>query len=204
MELFAQRGVSEVSNRDLTAHAGVNIAAINYHFRTRAGLEEAVYEEVAVRVNERRRAALAGVLADAAASRAIPGVEAILETFIAPYFGSDANEGALLAQLILKHRIAPTPLTVKLIRAHFDPMAREYVAAFALANPDIDPQAFVWRYMFVTSAVVLTATDRHEHNRVKTISGGALDANHVEPLRAALMAFLVAGLRAPSGLSPRK
>ena len=198
--MFAQRGVSEVSNRELTAHAGVNVAAINYHFRTRAALEEAVYENVSIKVNDKRREALRKVLSEAAEKKMRPSVEAILETFIAPYFGPDANQGALLAQLVLKHRIAPTPLTIKLTQSHFDPMAKEYVAALALANPAINPDTFIWRYMFVTSVVVLTSTDRRSHNRVKTISQGAFDAKDTEILRATLMEFLVAGLTAPSSI----
>lgn len=196
--LFAQRGVGAVSLRELTAQAGVNIAAVNYHFGSRSGLEEALFEDLAIRVNRQRLSELNAVLKTAAGAGVAPRTEDILETFIAPYLSADdAGEGHLLAQLILKHRLEPSALTIRLMRTHFDPMAKKYVEAFALANPEIDAEEFVWRYMFMTSAVVLTATDRHKNNRVRTISSGRLDATDAPGLRAALLRFLIGGMTAP-------
>jgi TetR/AcrR family transcriptional regulator len=43
--LFAQRGFSAVSTRELAEAAGVNIAAISYHFRGKEGLYHSVLEE---------------------------------------------------------------------------------------------------------------------------------------------------------------
>lgn len=202
--LFAAHGFAGVSLRQLTAEAGVNIAAVNYHFGSRLGLEEAVFENVAMRVNERRLGALEAVLKAASKAGRPPSLEAILETFIEPYLGDGAgSEGALLAQLILKHRLSPTVLTTRLMKTHFDPMAKRYVEALALARPELDADEFVWRYMFMTSAVVLTATDRHKNNRIRTISSGRLDAADSGQLREHLVRFLVGGLSAPVAPSPR-
>lgn len=199
VSLFASKGAGAVSLRELTAQAGVNVAAVNYYFRSRSGLEEAVFEDVAKRVNRQRQEALQAVLHRAEEAHAVPSLEAIIDTFIAPYL-ENANEGALLAQLILKHRVGPTTLTRRLIRTHFDPMARRYVSALALANPKIDADEFVWRYMFMTSVVVLTATDRGKTNRVSSLSAGRLDAADTQQLKEALMRFLVGGLRADGGI----
>jgi len=43
--LFAQKGFSAVSTRELAEAAGVNIAAISYHFRGKEGLYQAMMEE---------------------------------------------------------------------------------------------------------------------------------------------------------------
>jgi TetR/AcrR family transcriptional regulator len=43
--LFAQKGFSAVSTRELAEAAGVNIAAISYHFRGKEGLYQATLEE---------------------------------------------------------------------------------------------------------------------------------------------------------------
>lgn len=41
-ELFAERGFAEVTNKQIAAAAGVDLASINYHFGTRSGLYSAV------------------------------------------------------------------------------------------------------------------------------------------------------------------
>ena len=41
-ELFAENGFRQTSIRDICAHANVNLAAVNYHFRDKEGLYEAI------------------------------------------------------------------------------------------------------------------------------------------------------------------
>jgi AcrR family transcriptional regulator len=41
-ELFAEQGFRQTSIRDICAHANVNLAAVNYHFRDKEGLYEAI------------------------------------------------------------------------------------------------------------------------------------------------------------------
>lgn len=205
VRLFAERGIEGVSLRELTAEAEVNIAAVNYHFGSRSGLEEAVFEDVAMRVNKQRLTALKAVLKASSDAGTPPALEAIVDAFIEPYLGESAgNLGALLARLILKHRQAPTELTRRLVKDHFDPMARKFIDAMVLANPGIERSEFVWRYMFMTSAVVLTATDRKENNRVAAISSGRQNAADNHALRASLMSFLVGGLTAPGAIRERQ
>lgn len=205
VRLFAERGIEGVSLRELTAEAEVNVAAVNYHFGSRSGLEEAVFEDVAKHVNRQRLATLKAVLKAASDAETPPTLEAIVDAFIEPYLGESAgNVGALLARLILKHRQTPTELTKRLIKDHFDPMARKFIDALVLANPGIERSEFVWRYMFMTSAVVLTATDRKKNNRVAAISSGRQDAADTQALRASLMSFLVGGLAAPGAVSGRQ
>lgn len=197
--LFGEKGVDNVSLRELTAHANVNIAGVNYYFGTKAELEEAVFDAVAEQVNARRISELDAVLADARARHARPDAARILDTFVRPYLEPEPEaEGALLAQLVLKHRLAPTPMTRRLVQRHFDTLGRRYIDAFTLAFPKVDPAEFEWRYIFMASAVVLMATDRRQSNRIASISGGRFDATDTPALKAALLRFLVGGLKAPA------
>ena len=196
--LFSERGIEEVSLRELTTKAKVNLASVNYHFGSRSALVEAVFEDVAEQVNLRRLQALQAVLEPAAAAKVAPPLEAIVDAFIEPHLDETSNVGVLLARLILKHRQAPTEMTQRLTRVHFDPMARQFIEALALAITGVEPDELVWRYMFMTSAVVLAVTDRRRGNRVSTLSAGRLDAADARQLRAALVRFLVGGLTAPA------
>lgn len=197
--LFAAKGMENVSLRELTTAAGVNLAAVNYHFGSKEALCEAVLDSLAGSVNARRLAQLDAVLGEASSANRLPPLEGILESFMSPYLGADqGGEGALLAQLVLKHRLSPNEMTTRIIRRHFDPLARKYIAAFALACPHVDPSSFYWRYMYMAGTVILTSTDRSNSNRISTISGGKYDASDPVALNRSLMSFLVAAISAPT------
>src|SRR5438034_10069193 len=57
-ELFMQHGFEGASMRMLTAQAGVNLAAVNYHFGTKHALIEAVFRRRLDPMNVARIAAL--------------------------------------------------------------------------------------------------------------------------------------------------
>jgi len=197
--LFAAKGADRASLRELTASAKVNLAAVNYHFGSKEALTETVFGELSARVNRRRIDELAALLAAAKARRARPSLEAIIGIFIEPYLpDAGGDDGKLLAQLILQHRLTPSPMVSRLIRKHFDPMARQFVAAFAEACPDVAAAEFQWRYSFMVSTVVLTATDRATGNRVARLSNGAMDARDTAGLKAALVRFIAGAMRAPA------
>lgn len=203
---FAEMGIENVSMRELTSLAGANIAAINYHFGSKDGLAEAIFEEIAPRLNSMRLKELGEVLRRAEALGQRPEMSAIIASFTRPYLDpAFSHEGGLLAQLVLRHRLAPTPMTQRIIARHFDPMAREYMRAFALACPDIPADEFAWRYMFMAGAVVMAATDRNKVNRIGTLSDGRVDATQPEALIRALGDFIEGGLRFGSAFagSPR-
>ena len=52
--LFAERSFSSVSLREITAEAGVNLAAVNYHFGSKDALLLAVFRRRAVDLNRER------------------------------------------------------------------------------------------------------------------------------------------------------
>ncbi|HVZ13903.1 MAG TPA: helix-turn-helix domain-containing protein, partial [Bauldia sp.] len=60
-QLFAQRGFDGASLRQLTAAAGVNLAAVNYHFGSKDRLVEEVFRRRLDSLNAHRLAALAKV-----------------------------------------------------------------------------------------------------------------------------------------------
>lgn len=194
IELFGDRGVDRVSLRELTSHAGVNLASVNYHFGSKEGLANAVFETLANKVNTNRTSALQELVERREAQLTL---SEIVEIFLDPYFDPEAHgEGELLAQMILRHRNAPTPVTLRIIERHFDPMASCFIDAIASISPHVDREEFYWRYIFMVSAIVLTITDNSSSNRLVRLSDGQADASDKAKLRDALTRFLVGGLQA--------
>ena len=80
--LFAEQGYAATSLRHIIAEAGVNLAAIHYHFGSKEELLDGLVARIAVPVNADRIARLDRL--EAEAGDAMPAVEAILEAFLMP------------------------------------------------------------------------------------------------------------------------
>ncbi len=78
-KLFGLNGFESVSLREITTGAGVNLAAVNYHFHSKDALIDAVIARRIEPVNIRRMAML-----DALGPN--PTVEQLLEAFLRPVF----------------------------------------------------------------------------------------------------------------------
>ena len=80
--LFAERGLDAVSIRDIIAAAEANFGAVNYHFGTKDGLIEAVFERRLVPSTQERLRALEAV--ERAAGDQPPKLKAVLEAIFRP------------------------------------------------------------------------------------------------------------------------
>ena len=203
-QLFAQKGIDKSSMRELTALAGVNVASVNYYFRSKDGLAEELLDSVSRRVNGNRLKELDALLQVAQKEKRPPRLEEVLDSFFRPYTAVDSGPtGPLLAQLILQHRLAPTDMTVRIIEKHFDGMALRYIEALAMAVPGIERTEWFWRYTFMVSTVILTVTDQSTQNRLARMSKGAADTARLDDLHRYLMQFLVGAMTArPAGPLP--
>ncbi|WP_178130350.1 TetR/AcrR family transcriptional regulator [Reyranella sp. CPCC 100927] len=203
IELFAAKGIDNVSVRELTGHAKVNVGAINYYFGSKAKLAELVFEQLAIRISKRRIDDLERVLRDAAGRSARPDLASVVRAFIRPYVDpAMKTEGALLAQLILQHRLRPTSTTMRLIKKHFDPLAQRFVGALAQCCPEIPRPEFYWRYTFMVSTVVLTVSDLSPRHRLVRLSAGTADPSDAAATEEALVRYLVGAMSAPAQSTP--
>lgn len=195
-ELFMRHGFEGTSMRLLTAKAGVNLAAVNYHFGSKHALIEAVFRRRLDPMNAERLAALDRLEKEAADGALAP--EAIIRAFVGPSLRliEDAKGGGRnFVRLLGRACTEPSREIRHLIGALHAPAMQRFKAAFERALPDMPREELVWRmhFMFGTLAYTLAATDT-----VQLIAGcKPEDRYDARLLEARLVPFLAAGLIAP-------
>lgn len=190
--LFAKNGVSHTTLREITQAAKVNMAAVNYHFGSKESLANAVFRDLADRVNNRRRAAIAACVAKAQANGTRPSVADLVDIFLEPYVSREEPwTSMLLVHLVMLHRVEPTPWTREIITNQFDPLAREFVDALCLALPDRDEDEFLWRYYFMPGTVIFALSDARSSKRLLRLSQGRCDSADLDRMTRELRAVLI-------------
>jgi len=195
-ELFMQHGFEGTSMRLLTAKAGVNLAAVNYHFGSKHALIEAVFRRRLDPMNVSRVAELDKLEAEAPGRVLAP--ETIIRAFIGPGLRmiEDARGGGRnFIRLLGRTYTEPAKAIRALIGHLYAPAMERYKAAFERALPQMPREELVWRihFMFGTLAYTLAATDT-----VQLIAGcKPEDRYDARLLEERLAAFLTAGLNAP-------
>ncbi len=194
-ELFMQHGFEGTSMRLLTAQAGVNLAAVNYHFGSKDALIEAVFRRRLDPMNAERIAALDRLEKEAAGRPLEP--EPIIRAFVGAGLRmiEDAKGGRNFIRLLGRTYTDPQKQIRALIGSLYAPAMERFKVAFERALPQMPREELVWRmhFMFGTLAYTLAATDT-----VQLIAGcKPEDRYDARLLEERLAAFLVAGLLAP-------
>ena len=195
-ELFMQHGFEGTSMRLLTTKAGVNLAAVNYHFGSKHALIEAVFRRRLDPMNAERIAALERL--------ENPSPEAIIRAFVGPSLRmiEDVKAGRNFIRLLGRTYTEPTKSVRALIGQMYAPTMERYKGALERALPQMPRDELVWRmhFMFGTLAYTLAATDT-----VQLIAGcKPEDRYDAHLLEERLTAFLAAGLHAPLNTSIKK
>lgn len=186
--LFAEQGYAGTSLRSIVAAAGVNLAAIHYHFRSKESLLEAVVVRRAAPAN-RERLLLLDRCKVAARSRK-PTLEKLLEAFLIPTFRAVQDSAGAVQFMRLIARIhAEGYLLPAIAKANFGEVIASYTEACLQALPHLTPDEFRWRAHLAAGAVAqaLRAPEWFEGD----------DPAAAEETLQRLIGFLSAGFRVP-------
>lgn len=187
--LFAQRGFEAASLRQLTTNAGVNLAAVNYHFGSKEKLVEEVFRRRLDALNASRLAAL-GRIAGA------PGttLEDVLEAFIRPALDLSHDDSGALFMRVLARAFAEHDDTLRqFLSANYGHVMRQFTAEFARLLPQLSKQELYWRIDLVTGALTHAMSGFGMIQRKSDVSENA----HREQTALHLIRFAVAGLSHP-------
>ena len=193
--LFSERGIDATSLRALTREAGVNLAAVHYHFGCKDALLDAVVDRRARPINDERIAELAR--ARERANAAGPTVEDILTAFLMPGVRSLEAFGEARAQfsrLVARIEAQPPAKLESLWRKHFGEVGRLFLEALQRALPQLPAQLIAERFRFSLG----TLSHLFSGNFDLDIIPGHPTQPAGDALRAAsAIEFLAAGLKAP-------
>lgn len=197
--LFAERGMAGVGLREITAAAGVNLAAVNYHFGSKERLLEALFEQRARPITEERLRLLA---ACAPARGRPPMLEQVLAAFLRPAFslGLEAGvDGATFGKLRARLSVESEALYRRILSRAFDASTGRFLEAVAAALPGLPSQEVAWRFHFMLGTMIYSMANS---GRIQSITGGACDPAEPDAALDRLVPFVAAGFRAPLYAKP--
>ena len=190
--LFALHGFQNVSVRDITGEAGVNLASVNYHFGSKDALLFDIFKRRTSELNRER----AKLLHEANARHGGPAsVREVLEAYFAPplRWSAPENERRISLQFIIRARSEGTAEMRDVLRNDVTHLAR-FADALLAARPDLPKEDVYWRLHFVVGMV---HNNRFaEFDRLHHLSGGLTREGDVEALLKRMVDFAEAGFSA--------
>lgn len=200
-KLFARRGFESTSLRSIIASAGVNLAAIHYHFRSKEGLIRAVIERRFAPVNDERLRLLAKY--ESRGNGRAPVVEEVLEAFLAPMLRVGllgSGQGRLLMQLGGRLLQASDGMLERAAGSEFERVAGRFLAALHKALPDLSKQEIAWRMNFTIGAAARALFGGVPVKILANASHENLQERDVRRVLQRLISFTAAGMKAsPAG-----
>jgi AcrR family transcriptional regulator len=199
--LFMEHGFEATSLRSLTAAAGVNLAAVNYHFGTKEELFQAVLTRRLDPMNQERIELLGRLEREGKPA----SCEKILFAMLIPALrlARDEKRGGKNFLRVLGRAYAdPAPFIRHFLSAQYAEMIGRYKEAFLKALPHLSRQELTWRLHFVMGALSYTLAGTDALKLFAQVT--AVDKYDDELLLQRLAPFLVAGLKAPPLAESRK
>lgn len=198
--LFAHRSYASVSMREITAGAGVGLAAVNYHFGSKEGLFKAVFLRRARDLNRER-----AQLLEAAEKRADGGVvplRQVLSALLRPgiRWSFDTGGRGLFIQFLTRCQMDQSSPLHEIFYNDVGHL-RRFIPYFRRVLPELSEEEILWRLHFTLGALHYTITDL---KRLERISDGVCDISQFEPTLERIVSYAEAGFRSvPPSTSQR-
>ena len=194
--LFMEHGFEATSMRALTAAAGVNLAAVNYHFGTKEVLFQAVLVRRLDPMNQ-QRVELLTRLEQKARPQPLACDRIMLALFIpALKLARDpARGGKDFLRLLGRAYADPAPFIRQFLSAQYAAMIARFKDAFAQALPHLPRKELSWRLHFIMGALSYTLAGTDALKIIAELN--PVETDNDEVLLRRLAPFLLAGLTAP-------
>jgi AcrR family transcriptional regulator len=190
--LFAREGIEATSLRTITTEAGVNLAAVNYHFQSKDALVWSVVARRMGPLNE-RRLALLDAYESAAGDGPLP-LEQVLDAFLRPVVEISRSHAREFAPLMGRMYTEPGEFMERVYQDHLRPVAARFIQAYQRALPGLPLVELLWRLHF---SVGVMAHTLGAASLLQIMSDGQCDPTDTEGMLRRMSAFMQAGLSAP-------
>lgn len=202
--LFSERGFGAVALREIAREAGVNVGSVTYHFGSKAGLLEAIYNRHTRPMNARRLELMSEARRIADNDQRLM---AILRAYVLPAFTSlhdDAGGGARFTRVRAVLSAEGNVQAREIIAKAFDATSRTFIDAIAECLPGARREDIVWRSQFLLGALYYTLINPE---RITRLSEGLADGSNrqraiEEVVKAAFASFKALAEPAASVAAP--
>jgi AcrR family transcriptional regulator len=149
--LIGEQGYAATSLRQIIGEAGVNLAAVHYHFGSKEELLHAMVERKTGPVNVKRLELLDRYAAEAGPAAA-PATK-VLQAFFEP-MGETADRNPEFVRVM--GRLIAEGLLPTLLERNFKEVRDRLVAALRAATPHLSDEEFGWRVQFMIGVIAHT------------------------------------------------
>jgi TetR/AcrR family transcriptional regulator, regulator of cefoperazone and chloramphenicol sensitivity len=165
-ELFIERGFDKTTIRDICAAAGVNVAAVNYHFRGKQQLIEAIIDSIVERRSEQRLK----ILSNRTISNETEWRQVIINFINSMVLDNDSGSKNefILVRLFMSGLKNPPEFFAKIHHKYFEPLDRELIRYIEMGLSDDAPQgsAALWVMTIISQCLLF----RQHHNILNNLS----------------------------------
>ncbi|MGB0579456.1 MAG: efflux transporter outer membrane subunit, partial [Limisphaerales bacterium] len=201
-QAFADLGFDAASLRHIISVAGVNLAAVHYHFGSKEALIQAVFARRIGPLNDERLQLLDEFLTHTGDRR--PRLEPIIESMIRPALklARDPDQGGPDVMRLFGRTIAePSDELQAMVNSQFGDVAKRFGEALARACPELPAHVLMWRFHFMIGTMGHVMADP---TKISSFTGGMCDPSDTQEVVRQMTAFLAGGFRAPVVASKKK
>jgi AcrR family transcriptional regulator len=194
--LFMEHGYEATSLRSITGAAGVNLAAVNYHFGSKEELFQAVLTRRLDPMNQERLDLLTALETESAPDAV--ACDRILSAMFIPALrlARDPERGGKNFLRLLGRAYAdPAPFIRTFLSGQYAEMITRFKAAFGRALPELPRKELSWRLHFIMGALSYTLAGTDALKLIAELTPAETGSD--EMLLRRLAPFLLAGLQSP-------
>jgi AcrR family transcriptional regulator len=187
--LFAEHGFTGTTLRNVVSEAGVNLAAVNYHF----GSKEELFREVVARFARPLVERELELLAEFKASSELPSIEVLLTAVIHPsleILSSGEDERLVRAKFMGRCRIEPEPIQ-NIAHSEFAVVTEAFLDMFQRVLPNESRSQLTWKFDLAISSLVRILIEAGKPNALLK----STRPEDIEATTQRLVAFLSPGMR---------